>query len=188
MVVTQGRASVRTIGLTGVIEVQKTGCKGFGYTLYPKGYKLQGRRAGHPPAPGWLSHTQRAPPPDAPRPAAPRQAAPGHLPRRRGSGWHGSCRSPGQRQVAENAEKRTNHLVSPKVVKNPTMVATGAPESALWEAPAAIPLLDAVLARREHPGGPSVWRLPRLLRLAPGGSRAVLTWMYGIRRPPSGYY
>ena len=74
MVVTQGRASVRTIGLTGLIEVQKTGCKGFGYTLYPKGYKLQGRRAGHPPAPGWLSHTQRAHPP---RRAAPRGPTPG---------------------------------------------------------------------------------------------------------------
>jgi hypothetical protein len=47
-----------------------------GYTLYPKGYRPQGRRAGHPLAPGRLPHAARA------RPRPPTRPAP-HPPTRR---------------------------------------------------------------------------------------------------------
>jgi hypothetical protein len=81
-----------------------------------------------------LNHNMCAPLPSrCTEPRGPRQAAPDRLPRRGGPGWHSACYSTGQCPVTQNAEKRTHCLVAPKVVKNPTMVVTGAPESALRE-------------------------------------------------------
>ena len=73
----------------------------------------------------------------------------------------------------KNVPKRTNCLVHQKRVRTQPLWRQER-RGCLWESPAASPLLDAVLARRAHLGGPAVWRILVLLRLSPGGSRIFI--------------